>query len=193
MSVTTPMTKQLQKELKIKNLHAVPRITKVVVNVGVGKHRDDKGYVEAVMKDLAAITGQKPRERRARKAVAGFKVREGNLVGYQVTLRGKRMEDFIQRFVNITLPRVRDFRGLPSTSFDGSGNVSVGMKEHMAFPEIQADKTDVMFGVEVTFVTSAKDNDEARKLFAALGFPFTTKASEVAGLPTMATSGIKKD
>lgn len=187
------MTKQLQKELKIKNLHAVPRITKVVVNVGVGKHRDDKGYVEAVMKDLAAITGQKPRERRARKAVAGFKVREGNLVGYQVTLRGKRMEDFIQRFVNITLPRVRDFRGLPSTSFDGSGNVSVGMKEHMAFPEIQADKTDVMFGVEVTFVTSAKDNDEARKLFAALGFPFTTKASEVAGLPTMATSGIKKD
>lgn len=176
-------TKELQKQLGVENVHAVPRVTKVVVTVGVGKHRDDKAYIAAVEKDLATITGQKPAPRKAKKAIAGFKVRQNDLVGYQVTLRGKRMEDFLSRFVNITLPRVRDFRGLPSTSFDRTGNVTVGVKEHLAFPEIQADKTDVMFGVQVTCTTTATNKEEAQKLFAVLGFPFIG-AKEDEGLPS---------
>lgn len=163
------------KDMDIKNIHAVPRITKVVVSVGVGKHRDVKGYAEAVEKDLATITGQKPQVRMARKAVAGFAVRAGNLVGYKVTLRGKRMEDFVTRFVNITLPRVRDFRGLPLTALDGQGNLSIGLPEQLAFPEIHPDQTDVIFGVEATFVTSAQDHQQAIALFRALGFPFKSQ------------------
>lgn len=171
MGQTKQANETLGKQLGIKNIHAIPRITKVVVNVGVGKQRDDKNYLEAVMKDVATITGQKPHERRARKAVAGFKVREGNVVGYRATLRGKRMEDFVQRFVNVTLPRVRDFRGIPITSLDKQGNLSVGLREHLAFPEILAEQTDDIFGVEVTFVTSTQDPNQARMLFEGLGFP----------------------
>lgn len=167
------------------NVHAVPRITKVVLNVGVGKRRDDKQYLEAVRRDLAAISGQAPHERVARKAIAGFNVRENNLVGYRVTLRGKRMEDFVQRFVQATLPRVRDFRGLKTVSLDGQGNLSVGLTEHLAFPEIHPDKTDIIFGVESTFVTSAKTNEEAEVLFRSLGFPFRSaeQEEEMADLP----------
>ena len=162
----------LAERLNIKNPHAVPRIVKVVVNVGVGKHQDEKPYLEAVAKDLAIITGQKPQERRSRKAIAAFKVREGSLVGYRVTLHGKRMDDFVQRFINITLPRVRDFRGISATSFDGRGNLSVGIREQLAFPEIIADQTDVIFGAEVTFVTSVDNDEQGKQLFDALGFPF---------------------
>lgn len=165
--------KKLQKELQVKNPHMVPRFVRVVVNAGVGKQRDSKPFIEAVVRDVAAIAGQQPHERRARKAVAGFNVRQGNLVGYSVTLRGKRMEEFIQRFVAATLPRVRDFRGIPLTSLDGHGNLSIGLREHLAFPEIEPDKTDVIFGVEVTFVTNAPDNAVAEKLFRAYGFPLT--------------------
>lgn len=172
MSIFTETTKKMMKEMDIKNIHAVPRITKVIVSVGVGKMRDVKGHIEAVEKDLALITGQKPQQRLARKAVAGFAVRAGNIVGYKVTLRGKRMEDFVQRFVNITLPRVRDFRGLSLKGLDGQGNLSVGVSEHLAFPEIHPDKTDIIFGVEVTFVTSANNDAQAEQLFRALGFPF---------------------
>lgn len=154
------------------NPHAIPRVTKVVVNVGVGKHRDDQNYIQAVTKDVMTITGQKPHERRARQAVAGFKVRQGNLVGLRVTLRGKRKEDFIQRFVHVTLPRVRDFRGIPQTNLDGQGNLNVGLREQLAFPEIEADQTDVIFGAQVTFTTSTKDNEKALQLFKDLGFPF---------------------
>ncbi len=161
----------LQKHLSIENPHSVPRVTKVILNVGVGKNRDNKQFVEAVERDLALISGQKPHERLARKAVSGFNVRQGNVVAYRVTLRGKRMEDFIQRFVNITLPRVRDFRGLRGNSFDGQGNLSIGLREHLAFPEIHPEKTDVIFGVQATFVTSTNDDEMARKLFLALGFP----------------------
>lgn len=159
-------------KLNVTNVHAVPRITKVVVNVGVGKNRDNKQYIEAVERDLACITGQKPHKRLARKAIAGFKVRQNNLVGFRVTLRGKRAEDFVERFVAITLPRVRDFRGLPSGSIDRQGNLSVGLREHLAFPEIHTEKTDVIFGVQATFVSSARTEEEGQALFAAFGFPF---------------------
>jgi len=166
-------TKQLMKKLKLENLYAVPTITHVVVNVGVGKQRDDKSFVEAVQKDLAKITGQQPQVRRAKKAVAGFSVRQGNVVGYRVTLRGIRGKDFITRFVNVTLPRVRDFRGVKTQSFDGHGNLSIGLEEQLAFPEINPEKTDVVFGLQVTFVTSAKSDEEARELFRMHGFPLT--------------------
>lgn len=174
MPVITPTTKKLALHLGIKNIHAVPRVQKIVVSVGVGKQRDNKQHVEAVQKDLAAITGQKPRHHVARASVAGFNVREGNLVGYTVTLRGKRMEDFLTRFVDITLPRVRDFRGLSLKVLDGQGNASIGLTEQLAFPEIHADKTDVIFGVGITFVTTAKNNETAEQMFRALGFPFRT-------------------
>jgi large subunit ribosomal protein L5 len=180
MSKDTNTIEALAKDLGITNPYAMPRITKVVVNAGVGKQRDSKQYVEAVQRDLAVITGQKPNERRARKAISGFNVRQGNLVGYAVTLRGKRMEDFMQRFIHITLPRVRDFRGLATSSLDGQGNLSVGLREQLAFPEIHADKTDVIFGVEVTFVTSTQDNELAKKMFATLGFPLRSAEDDEA-------------
>lgn len=169
----------LKKEKGITNVHAVPRINKVTVSVGVGKNRDDKSYLEAVKKDLMAITGQAPEERRARKSIAGFNVREGNLVGYRVTLRGKRMEDFVNRFINITLPRVRDFRGLPTTLLDGQGNVTVGLREHLPFPEIHPDQTDVIFGVRVTFTTTSTSDEDTEKLLRLLGFPFASSGESV--------------
>lgn len=172
MSLFSDTTKELMKKMDLKNVHAVPRITKVVLAVGVGKQRDNKQFMEAVEMDLAAISGQKPQIKIARKSVAGFNVREGNVVGYKVTLRGKRAEDFVERFVHVTLPRVRDFRGLPLTSFDGQGNLSVGVVEQLSFPEVHPDKADFVFGVEATFVTNAPDNEGAKELFVALGFPF---------------------
>jgi len=165
--------------LDIKNPLAVPRITRVVVNAGVGKQRDDRAYLEAVQKDLQALTGQKAQERRARKAVAGFKVRAGNLVGYRVTLRGKRMSDFVTKFINVTLPRVRDFRGVAVSSFDGLGNLSVGLTEHLPFPEIHAEKTDITFGLQVTFVTNAASDAQGRALFESLGFPLAESEAEL--------------
>lgn len=172
MSTFSATTKELMKAMHLKNVHAVPRITKVVVSVGVGKQRENKQFMEAVAKDVAAITGQKPQTKMARKSVAGFNVRQGNVVGYKVTLRGKRAEDFVQRFVHVTLPRVRDFRGLSLRSFDGQGNLSVGVAEQLAFPEIHPDKTDFVFGVEATFVTNAGTDEAGKRLFSTLGFPF---------------------
>lgn len=177
-SIFTKEYKALQKALGKTNIHAVPKITRVVVNVGVGKQRDNRAFTEAVVRDLKAITGQQPHERKARKAVSGFNVRQGNLVGYRVTLRGKRMEDFVTRFVNITLPRVRDFRGISIKSLDGNGNISVGLKEHLPFPEIHPEQTDVIFGVEVSFVTSATTNAEGEALLRGLGFPLTQASDE---------------
>lgn len=177
-SLFTKEYQALQKSLGKKNIHAVPKIVRVVVNVGVGKQRDAAAHTQAVIKDLQAITGQTPHARHARKAVSGFNVRQGNLVGYRVTLRGKRMEDFVTRFINVTLPRVRDFRGVSLKSLDGQGNLSVGMREQLPFPEIHPEKTDVIFGIEVTFVTSAESNAEGEALFRALGFPLTTVSDE---------------
>lgn len=164
---------QLLQGLKLTNRLAVPRISRVVVSVGVGKQRDNTAFINAVKRELAAITGQAPAERRARKSVSGFNVREGNLVGYKVTLRSKRAQDFTQRFVMVTLPRVRDFRGVSVESLDGHGNLSVGLSEQLAFPEIRADKVDFVFGVEVTFVTTATTNEEGLALFKTLGFPLS--------------------
>ena len=158
------------------NVHARPRITRVVVNVGVGKRRDDAGYLAAVRHDLRAITGQQPFDRRAKSAVSGFAVRAGSLVGLAVTLRGRRCTEFVRRFASVTLPRVRDFRGIAPQSLDGHGNLSLGLSEQLAFPEVHPEKTDVVFGVEVTFVTTALTDAEALDLFKSLGFPF---ASEV--------------
>lgn len=181
--------KTLQKELGLTNIHAVPRIIRVVVNVGVGKQRDNSALIKQVQRDVAAVTGQKPHERLARKAVSGFNVRQGNLVGYRVTLRGKRMEDFVRRFVNITLPRVRDFRGIEVSALDGKGNLSVGVREQLAFPEVHADQTDVVFGLQVTLVTSAATNEEGEALFRMLGFPLTREEVETldAGIETAAS------
>lgn len=162
-------------EAKAGNVHAVPRVERVVVNVGVGKMRDDKKFLAGVVDGLQAITGQMPHECRAKKAVAGFKVRQGNLVGYRVTLRGQRMDDFVKRFIGVTLPRVRDFRGIEVSSFDGKGNLSVGLTEQLAFPEVQVEKTDIMFGVQVTLVTTANNDREGEALFRLLGFPLKFK------------------
>lgn len=163
---------QLQKDLQVENVHAVPRISKVVVNSGVGKNRENRQYMEAVEKDLAAVTGQRAEQRVARKAVSGFNVREGHVVGYRVTLRDKRMNDFVKRFVHVTLPRVRDFRGIPLSGLDRQGNLHVGLSEQLAFAEIHPDQTDIIFGVQATFVTSTDDREQAEALFRALGFPF---------------------
>jgi len=165
---------RVKDNLKVSNLHDVPCITQVAVNVGVGKKEPSDR--QAIFNDLKLITGQAPQERKARQAVAGFKVRQGDLVGYRVTLRGKRMADFVERFVKITLPRVRDFRGIALKAMDGRGNLNVGLSEQMSFPEIRADKTDVLFGLQVTFVTSAQTNEEGEEIFRALGFPLADKA-----------------
>lgn len=148
-----------------------PRVEKIMVSVGVGKQRDNEKYIAAVRNDVAAITGQAPAERRAKKSVAGFNMRQGNLVGFQVTLRGKRAQDFLSRLIHVTLPRVRDFRGISPKAFDGQGNLSIGFKEQLAFPEVYADKTDVIFGVQVTLTTTAKTNEEGQALLRELGFP----------------------
>jgi len=182
----------LKKELKVANIHAAPRITSVVVNVGVGKHRDNAPFIEAVKHDVAAITGQKAQERLARKAVAGFNIRQGNLVGLRVTLRGKRMEDFVKRFVHVTLPRVRDFRGLPLTALDGHGNLNVGLREQLSFAEVHPEKTDAIFGLQVTFVTTARDNTEGEALFRVLGFPLTQEVDAGEPVPSMTRSSTKK-
>ena len=163
----------LAKTLHMDNVHALPKVEKVTVSVGVGKKRDDAKYIEAVRKDLAAITGQAPAERRAKKSVAGFNVRQGNVVGFQVTLRGKRAEDFVTRLIHVTLPRVRDFRGVSKQAFDGRGNLSLGLREQLPFPEIHSDKTDVLFGVQVTITTTAKSDAEGEALLRAMGFPLS--------------------
>lgn len=160
----------MKTEKKI-NPHALPKIDKILVGVGVGNLRDNAKHIEAVKKDLAAITGQAPAERRAKKSVAGFNMREGNLVGFQVTLRGKRAEDFLTRLIHVTLPRVRDFRGIAKSGFDRHGNLSLGLKEHLAFPEIHSDQTDVVFGVRVTIATTAKTDAEGEALLRSLKFP----------------------
>lgn len=148
-----------------------PRILKVVVNVGTGKMRDKKDAVETVEKHLALITGQKASPRPARIAIASFKTRKGMVVGYKTTLRGQRMRDFLDRFINFAIPRTRDFRGIPLKSVDEGGNLTIGIKEHIVFPEMIGEDVRNIFGFEVTVATSAKNRDEAIELFRLLGFP----------------------
>lgn len=163
---------QLMKELEIDNVWAVPRMKKVVVNVGVGEASQNIKLLDASMEELAAITGQRPVLRRARKSIAAFKLREGQPVGATVTLRGKRMYEFIDRLVNVALPRVRDFRGVPTRSFDGRGNYTMGLEDQLIFPEIDYSKVSQSRGMNVTFVTTSRDDRGARRLLELLGLPF---------------------
>src|SRR3989344_5982781 len=167
----------MQTKFTYGNVMAIPRIEKVVVNCGVGRIRDEKDRTE-IQKYLALITGQKPAPRAAKKAIASFKTRQGLVIGYQVTLRGKRMYDFLSRLVAIALPRTRDFRGLDSKSFDPKGNLTIGIKEHIVFPEMIGEDYRFLFGIEVTVVSSAKTREEGIELLRLLGFPIKSEINE---------------
>lgn len=162
----------LMKELNLHNVMQVPRITKVVVNIGLGEALDNPKALEAASGDLAKITGQKPVITKARKSIAAFKLREGRAIGTMVTLRGERMWSFLDRLMNIVLPRVRDFRGVSAEAFDGRGNYTLGLREQIIFPEIEYDKVDKVRGMEITIVTTAPTDDQAVKLLQLLGMPF---------------------
>ena len=162
----------MQREFSYSNMYQVPRPTKIVVNIGLGEALQNAKALDNAARDLAAITGQKPIVTRARKSVATFKVREGNPIGMKVTLRGDRMYDFLDRLCNIALPRQRDFRGIPPDAFDGRGNYTLGLHEQLVWPEIKYDDIDKVRGMEVTIVTTAKTDEEARRLLQLFGMPF---------------------
>ncbi len=165
----------LFKQFGFKNVMQVPRIQKVVVNIGVGEALDNAKALEAAVGDLTTVTGQKPVTTKARKSIANFKLREGRLIGAKVTLRGDRMWAFLDRLLNIALPRVRDFRGVSANAFDGRGNYTLGLKDQLVFPEIEYDKIDKLRGMEVTIVTTARNDEHARALLQMLGMPFGKK------------------
>ena len=165
----------LMGEFGYKSVMQVPKIEKVTINVGYGRHTKTGSYIENVENTLAAITGQKPVHNKAKKSISNFKIREGMKVGASVTLRGKRMYDFVDKLVNITLPRVRDFRGVNPKGFDRQGNYSLGIKENIAFPEITSDAIDKIHSLEIVVTTSAKNRDEGFALLSAIGFPFKDK------------------
>ncbi len=165
----------LRKAFDLKNIMQVPRITKVVVNIGMGEAMDNPKAMESAVSDLTTITGQKPVMTKARKSIANFKLREGRLIGTKVTLRGDRMWSFLDRLVSTALPRVRDFRGVSANAFDGRGNYTLGLRDQLIFPEIEYDKIDKLRGMEVTIVTTAKDDDQARVMLQLLGMPFSKK------------------
>jgi large subunit ribosomal protein L5 len=162
----------LSKEFSYANPMQVPRLTKIVVNVGLGEALTNAKAIDAAVIDITTITGQKPVVTRARRSIAQFKVRTGNAIGIKVTLRGERMWDFLERLTRISLPRIRDFRGVPSRSFDGRGNYSLGLREQLAFPEIDYDKVDRLRGLEISIVTTATNDEESQRLLALLGMPF---------------------
>jgi large subunit ribosomal protein L5 len=162
----------LMKTLDLSNIMEVPRVEKVVVNIGMGEALDNAKALDAAVVDLTSITGQKPIVTKARKSIANFKLREGRAIGAKVTLRGDRMWSFLDRMMNIALPRVRDFRGVSADSFDGRGNYTLGFREQLVFPEIEYDKIDKLRGLEVTIVTSARNDDHGRQLLRLLGMPF---------------------
>ena len=163
----------LFKKFGYKSVMETPKLDKIVINVGCGEAKDDQKKIDAIMGDLSQITGQKPVICRAKKAIANFKLREGNIIGVKVTLRGEVMYEFLDRFFNIALPRVRDFRGINPNSFDGRGNYSVGIKEQLIFPEIEYEKIDAIRGMDINFVTTAKTDEEAKELLTLMGAPFT--------------------
>jgi len=171
----------LQQELGMSNRMAVPRLEKIVVNMGIGDAIRDAKLLEAAASDLAIITGQKPAVTRARKSIAQFKLRTGMAIGAKVTLRGARMWEFLDRLLSTALPRIRDFRGLDPEAFDGSGNYTIGVTEQLIFPEIDYDKVAKVRGMDITIVTTGQDDEEGRALLRALGFPFT-------GQPAVATA-----
>ena len=161
----------LKKELNVKNPMALPRVEKVVINIGLSRALKDEKFLEIVMRDLALITGQKPKNTLAKRSIANFKTREGMIIGAMVTLRGTRMYDFISRLVNIALPRTHDFRGIDARSLDKKGNLTIGVKEHIVFPEISGEEVRNIFGFEITITVKAKNKEEALALYKAVGFP----------------------
>lgn len=169
------ITPALLKSFGFKNVMQVPRLEKIVVNIGLGEALDNPKALEAAVGDLTTVTGQKPVQTKARKSIANFKLREGRLIGAKVTLRGDRMWAFFDRLVNVALPRVRDFRGISANAFDGRGNYTLGLKDQLVFPEIEYDKIDKLRGMEITIVTSARNDDEARAMLKMLGMPFSKK------------------
>ncbi len=168
----TEIVPALREKFGYKNIMEVPKVEKVVVNIGLGEALQNAKALDAAARDLALITGQKPLVTRARKSIATFKLRKGNPIGLKVTLRGKRMYDFLDRLFNVALPRVRDFRGVSPDSFDGRGNYTLGIREQLIFPEIDYDKIDRVRGMEVTIVTTAETDEEARELLRLMGMPF---------------------
>ena len=163
---------QLKQQLELGNVMQVPRLTKIVVNMGVGDATAQASLLEGAVRDLTTITGQKPVVTRAKKSIAGFKLREGNAIGAKVTLRGDRMWEFMDRLISIAIPRIRDFRGLDPRSFDGNGNYTFGLTEQLVFPEIDYDSIDQPRGMDITIVTTASTDAEGRALLLAMGFPF---------------------
>lgn len=163
---------KLQEQLGLENVMQIPRITKITLNMGVGGASQDKKLLDGAVADMQAIAGQKPVITHARNSIAGFKIREGWPIGCKVTLRGEQMYEFLDRLISVTIPRIRDFRGLSPKSFDGRGNYSVGIKEQIVFPEIEFDKIDRIRGLDITVTTTAKTDDEGRALLRAFGFPF---------------------
>ncbi|MCL4505984.1 MAG: 50S ribosomal protein L5 [Chloroflexi bacterium] len=169
----------LKKEFSYKNVMEIPKIEKIVVNVGVGRESADNPKVlDFAVTDITAITGQKPVITKAKKSIANFKLREDRPIGVRVTLRGPRMYDFLDRLINLALPRVRDFRGVPADAFDGRGNYTLGLREQLIFPEIEYDKIDKLRGLEVTIVTTAKTDDEGRALLRLFGMPFVKPGAQ---------------
>ena len=169
---TTEVIPALKSEFGYPNAMQVPRLEKIVVNIGLGEALTNAKAVDAAVGDLALITGQRAIVTKAKKSIATFKVREGNPIGAKVTLRGERMWDFLERLTRVALPRIRDFRGVSGKSFDGRGNYTLGMKEQLSFPEVEFDKIDRLRGLEVTIVTTAKSDEESKKLLSMLGMPF---------------------
>jgi large subunit ribosomal protein L5 len=169
---TKEVVPALRKEFGFKNVMDVPRMSKIVVNMGVGEAISNQKLLDSAMEDLAAITGQKPKLNRARLSVAAFKLREGMPIGCKVTLRGRRMYEFYDRLVNISLPRIRDFRGVSNKAFDGRGNYTLGVKEHTIFPEIEYDKIAQVFGMDITIVTTARTDEQCMALLKHMKMPF---------------------
>lgn len=163
----------LQEKFKYKSVMQIPKLEKIVLNMGVGEVKENAKALDAAVNDMAIIAGQKPVVTKAKKSVAAFKLREGMNIGCKVTLRGDRMYEFADKLINVALPRVRDFRGVPGNSFDGRGNYSMGVKEQLMFPEIDYDKIDKIRGMDITFVTTAKTDEEAKELLKLMGMPFT--------------------
>lgn len=171
-SYNKEITASLMKEYNYSSKMEVPKLEKIVVNMGVGDGAHDTKFIEAAVKDLEAITGQKPVVTKARKSIAGFKLREGQPIGCKVTLRGENMYNFMDKLIKLALPRVRDFRGISKTAFDGRGNYTLGIKEQLIFPEINYDEVVKVTGMDIVFVTTAKTNEEALHLLNAFGLPF---------------------
>ena len=169
---TAQVAPALQKKFSYKSVMQIPKLDKIDINVACGEARDNSKVIDAITKDLMQITGQRPVPCRAKKSVANFKLREGMVIGAKVTLRGDRMYEFLDRFFNLALPRVRDFRGINPNSFDGRGNYSMGIKEQLIFPEIEYDKIDAVRGMDICFVTTANTDEEARELLSLMGAPF---------------------